>query len=49
MLNFSSSIHTQQRQLIAGDKSNFTVAMTLPHFELMGKTLGLVGGSGTIG
>jgi glycerate dehydrogenase len=49
ILNFSSSLVAQQRQLFAGDRSNFTTAMMLPHFEIMGMTLGLVGGSGTIG
>lgn len=52
VLNFSSSIVRQHRTLAKGDTGNFpsfTNFGTLPHFELGGKTLGLVGGTGAIG
>ena len=49
VLNFSSSLHLQQRALALGDRGSFTGPMSLPHFEVGGKVLGLVGGSGAIG
>mmetsp|Transcript_37847 Transcript_37847/g.60693 ORF Transcript_37847/g.60693 Transcript_37847/m.60693 type:complete len:329 (-) Transcript_37847:20-1006(-) len=52
VLNFSCSIVRQHRSLAKGDTSNFpsfTNFGTLPHFELGGKTIGLVGGTGGIG
>ena len=49
VLNFSSSLHLQQRALALGDHGHFAGAMSLPHFEVGGKVLGLVGGSGAIG
>ena len=52
VLNFSSSIVRQHRALAKGDTSNFpsfTNFGTMPHFELGGKTIGLVGGTGAIG
>jgi glycerate dehydrogenase len=49
ILNFSSSLHLQMRRLSRGDRVNFSSCLQAPHFELRGKTLGLVGGSGGIG
>ena len=49
ILNFSCSLIPQQRSLYRGDTTNFTTCLTFPHFELAGKTLGLIGGRGNIG
>lgn len=49
ILNFSCSLVPQQRMLWEGDLGNFTGALRVPHFELGGKTLGIIGGSGAIG
>jgi len=49
VLNCSCSMAAQQRMLLAGDRSHFSGALLLPHFELAGKTIGLVGGRGSIG
>lgn len=49
ILNFSCSLGLQQRMLQNGDKSNFTGTLQVPHFELQGKTVGLIGGRGNIG
>ena len=50
ILNFSCGMAHQQRLLARGDRSNFaTLGLTHEHFELAGKTLGLVGGNGAIG
>lgn len=49
VLNFSCSLIQQQRMLWNKDQSNFSCALQVPHFELQGKILGLIGGSGTIG
>jgi len=53
VLNFSSSMYAQQRRVRSGDRAHFEDLDAnvggLPHFELRGKTLGLVGGAGTIG
>lgn len=48
MLNLASSLHVQQRMLLTGDRTNFTEHLKVPHGEVQGKTLGLVGG-GAIG
>lgn len=49
LLNFSCSLVQQQRMLMGGDINAFSRPLQYPHFELEGKTLGLVGGSGAIG
>ncbi|KAH8095555.1 hydroxypyruvate reductase [Aureococcus anophagefferens] len=53
VLAFSASIYEQRRRLQAGDRRHFedmdANIGTMPHFELAGKTLGLVGGNGAIG
>ena len=58
VLNFSASVHLQMRKLVEGDKSlfhgdsntdSFRSFGALPHFEVAGKTIGLVGGTGAIG
>lgn len=49
VLNFSCSLVEQHRMLWKGDRSNFTKCLQVPHVELGGKVLGLIGGSGTIG
>ena len=52
VLNFSSSVVPRARALARGDTSAFTSFTALgayPHFELQGKTIGLVGGTGAIG
>jgi glycerate dehydrogenase len=38
----------QHKALARGDRTHFK-ALTLPHFEVAGKTIGLVGGTGNIG
>ena len=48
MLNLASSMHEQIRMLHDGDRSNFTQHLMVPHVELNGKTLGIIG-AGTIG
>lgn len=48
LLDLASSLHVQQRMLLAGDRTNFTEHLKVPHGEVLGKTLGLVGG-GAIG
>ena len=48
MLNLSSSLHLQQRMLCQGNHDNFTRHLMVPHAEVMGKTLGVIGG-GAIG
>eukprot|EP00439_Symbiodinium_sp_Y106_P017117 s3373_g2.t1 len=35
--------------LVKGNRDNFNKCLQVPHFELQGKTLGLIGGSGGIG
>ena len=47
MLTLSSSLGLQQTMIRRGDFSNFTEHLQVPHFELQGKTLGLIG-SGAI-
>lgn len=49
VLALSCGLVQQQRMLLRGDRSNFTHRLQVPHFELAGKTIGLVGGSGLIG
>ena len=50
VLNFSATIVPQHVALAKGDRSLFTSSLgTTPHFELTGKTIGLVGGTGAIG
>ncbi|CAJ1371875.1 unnamed protein product [Effrenium voratum] len=49
ILNFSCSLVPQMRMLQKGNRDNFTKSLQVPHFELQGKTLGLIGGSGGIG
>ena len=50
VLNFSASIVPQHVALAKGDRSLFTESLgKTPHFELTGKTIGLVGGTGGIG
>lgn len=48
MLNLSSSMQQQFRMLAANDRRNFTEALAVPHVELNGKTLGVIG-AGNIG
>lgn len=48
MLNLSSAMQTQIGMLARGDRSNFTEHLKVPHVELNGKTLGVVG-AGNIG
>ncbi len=48
MLNLSSSLTKQQLMIKEKDFSNFTKHLQVPHFELSGKTLGIIG-AGTIG
>ena len=49
LLNFSSSLMLQYRILLQNDLTNFKTSLSVPHFEVSGKTLGLVGGRGSIG
>ena len=50
VLNFSCGIVAQQRMLALGNRANFAgVTLHTPHFELRGKTIGLIGGNGGIG
>lgn len=48
IMNFGAAIFDQARALHQGDRRNFTV-FRHPIYEITGKTLGLIGGSGTIG
>lgn len=43
MLNLSSTMQMQIKMLGKGDRSNFTDHLQVPHMELNGKTLGVVG------
>ncbi len=43
MLNLSSAMQTQIGMLAKGDRSNFTKYLQVPHVELNGKTIGVVG------
>lgn len=49
MMNFSCSLTKQSNMLKAGNRDNFAKCLQVPHFELNGKTIGLIGGSGAIG
>jgi glycerate dehydrogenase len=49
MLSLSCSLTQQSDALARGDRRAFTHALSLPHFELEGKTVLLIGGSGNIG
>ena len=48
IMNFGAAIFDQAKMLHDGDRRNFTVFQH-PIYEITGKTLGLIGGSGTIG
>ena len=48
IMNFGAAIFDQARMLCNGDRRNFAVFQH-PIYEITGKTLGLIGGSGTIG
>eukprot|EP00929_Paragymnodinium_shiwhaense_P119937 TRINITY_DN91844_c0_g1_i1.p1 TRINITY_DN91844_c0_g1~~TRINITY_DN91844_c0_g1_i1.p1 ORF type:complete len:340 (-),score=106.14 TRINITY_DN91844_c0_g1_i1:369-1322(-) len=48
-LNFSCSLVPQMFKLKKSDLSQFNDSLSVPHFELAGKTIGLIGGSGGIG
>lgn len=48
MLNLSASLPQQQHMLETKDFRNFTNYLQVPHFELGGKTLGIIG-AGSIG
>ena len=48
MLNLSSAMQKQIKMLSANDRSNFTSCLQVPHVELNGKTLGVIG-AGNIG
>lgn len=48
LLNLSASLQQQQRMLDRQDFSNFTKYLQVPHVELPGKTLGVIG-AGAIG
>lgn len=43
MLSLASSLQMQLRMLSAGDHTNFTQHLMVPHVELNGKTLGVIG------
>ena len=43
MLSLASSLQMQLRMLAAGDHTNFTQHLMVPHVELNGKTLGVIG------
>jgi len=49
ILNLSSSLIQQQIMLQQRNFDNFTKCLQVPHFELQGKTLGVIGGTGAIG
>lgn len=49
ILNLSASLPQQQKMILGGNFDNFTKRLLVPHLELGGKTLGLIGGSGAIG
>lgn len=48
VLMLSASLHLQQKMLDRGNYDNFAKSLQVPHFEVMGKTLGVIGG-GAIG
>lgn len=49
IMSFSAAMFDQARMLQSGNRSNFTDRFQHPIYEITGKTLGMVGGSGTIG
>lgn len=49
ILNFSSSLIQQQMMIKEKNFDNFTKYLELPHFEVQNKTLGVIGGFGSIG
>ena len=48
ILTLSSTMQTQMKMLAKGDHSNFTKHLQVPHVEVNGKTLGIIG-AGNIG
>ena len=48
ILNLSSTMQTQMKMLAKGDHSNFTKHLQVPHVEVNGKILGIIG-AGNIG
>lgn len=48
MLNLASTMQVQLKMLAKGDRSNFTEHLKVPHVELNGKTIGIIG-AGNIG
>lgn len=48
IMSFSAAIFDQAKKLYDGDRTNFTMFQH-PIYEINGKTLGMIGGSGTIG
>lgn len=48
LLNFASTMQQQIGMLARGDRSNFTKHLQVPHIEVNGKTLGIIG-AGHIG
>lgn len=48
MLNLASTMQVQMKMLSKGDRSNFTEHLKVPHVELNGKTIGIIG-AGNIG
>lgn len=48
MLNLASTMQVQMKMLGKGDRSNFTEHLKVPHVELNGKTIGIIG-AGNIG
>ena len=49
VMSFSAALFDQARMLHDGDRRNFTESFRHPIQEIRGKTLGMIGGSGTIG
>jgi len=49
ILNSSASMIKQQKMLERNEREHFTNFSGLPHFELEGKSVGLIGGNGAIG
>ena len=49
ILNFSSSLLQQQMMIKEKNFDNFTKHLSLPHFEVQNKTIGVIGGFGAIG
>ena len=48
ILNLSSAMQTQMKMLAHGNRDNFTKNLQVPHMEVNGKTLGVIG-AGNIG